>query len=215
MTTKKLLPLAGIAAVALVILSFLIGGSTPGPDASAAKVLSYYTAHDNREIAAALVLAACVPFLVFFAVALASSMWPDEPGVRPVWELVLLAGGAIAGGAFLLAAAVHFELADGADHLSATGLQVLNAVDGNGWVAWNAGMGVLMLGAAGSLLSRSVGSRWLGWPALVLGILLFIPFADFFALLVSGLWIIVTSIVLSRRAAAPAPAPAAGLALET
>jgi hypothetical protein len=215
MTTKKLLPLAGVAAVATVILSFLIGGSTPDPDASAAKVMSYYTAHDHREIAAALILAVCAPFLVFFAVALASAMWPGEPDVHPVWELVLLAGGAIAGGAFLLAAAVHFVLADGADHLSASGLQVLNAVDGNGWVAWNAGMGVLMLGAAGSLLSRSTGSKWLGWPALVLGILLFIPFADFFALLASGVWIIATSIVLYRRAGALAPVGAANLALES
>jgi hypothetical protein len=215
MTTTKLLPLAGIPAVALVIATFLIGGSTPSPDASAAKVMSFYSAHDARQIAAALVLAAGVPFLVFFGVALATAMWPGEAGVRPVWELAVLAGSALAGSAFLTAAGVHFELADGADHLSAAGLQVLNVVDGDGWVAWNAALGVLMLGAAGSLLARSAGSKRLGWPALVLGILLFIPFADFFALLLSGLWIIVTSVVLFRREAAPARAGAAGLALES
>jgi hypothetical protein len=35
--------------------------------------------------------------------------------------------------------------------------------------------------------------------ALVLGIALFIPFADFIALLASGLWIIVTSAMLFRE----------------
>jgi hypothetical protein len=34
----------------------------------------------------------------------------------------------------------------------------------------------------------------LGWIALVAGIALFIPFADFIALIVSGLWIITVSV---------------------
>ena len=38
----------------------------------------------------------------------------------------------------------------------------------------------------------------LGWIALVAGIALFIPFADFFALIVSGLWLIWTSIAMYR-----------------
>jgi hypothetical protein len=208
MTTRKLLPLSGTISVLLIALAFVIGGSTPDPDASAAKVLSFYSAHDAREIAVALVLAASVPFLVFFAVALATALWPREPAVRPVWELVLVGGSVLAGGAILIAAAVHFALADSADHLAAS---VLNVVDGDGWVAWNAGIGVMMFGAAGSLLSRA-GSRRLAWTALPLGILLFIPFADFFALLASGLWIVATSVVFTRRASAPAYTAAPGVA---
>ena len=103
-------------------------------------------------------------------------------------------------------------VADGADHLSPAGLQVLNLVDGDAWVAWNAGIGVMMLGAAGSLLSRHVASGWLGWSALVLGVLLFVPFADFFALLASALWIVATSLLLFRQAAGAAYAPTPGVA---
>lgn len=211
-TTQRLLPLSGILAVLLVVLTVVIGGGTPEPDASATKVMSFYGANEAREVAAALVLAASVPFLVMFAAALATALWPREAGVRPVWELVLLAGSALAGGAILFAAAVHFMLADGADHLSASGLQVLNLVDGDAWVAWNAGIGVMMLGAAGSLLSGLHGSRRLGWTALVLGVLLFVPFADFFALLASALWILATSVVLYRQPAGPAYAPTPGVA---
>jgi hypothetical protein len=212
MSTQKLLPLSGIIAVLLIALAVALGGGSPGPDASAAKVMSFYGAHDAREIASALVLAAVVPFLVFFAVALATALWPGEVGARPVWELVLVGGSVLAGGAILFEAAVHFALADSADHLSASALQVLNVVDGDGWVAWNAGIGVMMLGAAGSPLARRVASRWLGWTALPLGVLLFIPFADFFALLASGLWIMVMSVVLFRRVGAPAYAAAPGVA---
>jgi hypothetical protein len=66
------------------------------------------------------------------------------------------------------------------------------------WVAFNAAFGVIMLGAAGSLLADGRGYRWLGWVALLLGIALFIPYADFIALLLTLIWIIVTSVLLFR-----------------
>jgi hypothetical protein len=197
MTTQKLLPLSGIVAVLLIVVASVLGGNTPDTNASAAKVMSFYSTHDARQIAVSFALATSVPFLVFFAVALAAALWPREEGVHPAWELVLVGGGTLAGGTILLAAAVHFALADGADHLSAAGLQVLNVVDGDGWIAWNAGIGVMMLGAGGSMLSRAAESRWLARTALLLGILLFIPFADFFALLASGLWILIASVYAS------------------
>ena len=56
----------------------------------------------------------------------------------------------------------------------------------------------MMLGAGGWLLGRVGTYNMLGWTALILGVALFVPFADFFALLLSLLWIIVTSVVLYR-----------------
>jgi hypothetical protein len=99
MATQKLLPLSEIITILIVTLAAVIGGSTPDPDASAARVMSFYSTHDAREIASALALATSVPFLVFFAVALATALWPGETSLRAVWELVLLAGGVLAGGA--------------------------------------------------------------------------------------------------------------------
>ena len=57
-----------------------------------------------------------------------------------------------------------------------------------------------MLGAAGLLLTETPLPRWLGWIALLLGIALFIPYAeaDFFALVITLLWIIVASVMLYR-----------------
>ena len=56
----------------------------------------------------------------------------------------------------------------------------------------------MMLGA-GASRAASKAHPVLGWIALVAGIALFIPFADFVALIVSGLWLIWTSIALYRR----------------
>ena len=72
-------------------------------------------------------------------------------------------------------------------------------------VAFNAGFGVMMLGAAGCLLTRAGSYRWLGWIAVVLGIALFIPFADFIALILTLIWILVVSVLLFRHATAAQP----------
>jgi hypothetical protein len=48
----------------------------------------------------------------------------------------------------------------------------------------------------------------LGWIALAAGIALFIPFADFAGLIVTGLRIIAMSVLLYRRGAGLAPAVA-------
>jgi hypothetical protein len=102
---------------------------------------------------------------------------------------------------------VHFALADGGNQrISPTALQALNSLDGNTWMAFIPGLGVMMLGAAGALLSAGV-HRWLGWTALVLGVVLFIPIAGFIAMLAALLWIAVTGVMLARRAGSPLQEP--------
>jgi hypothetical protein len=111
-----------------------------------------------------------------------------------------------------MTAAIHFALLDAAtqDEVAGEAVVALNFVDGSSWVAFNAGFGVMMLGAAGLLLSAGV-MRWLGWIALVLGVAAFIPVADFVALLGTLIWIVVVSVLQARarkttHAASPAPA---------
>jgi len=81
--------------------------------------------------------------------------------------------------------------------ISPTALEALNSLDANTWMAFNPAFGVMVLAAAGLLLSAGV-MRWLGWSALVLGVAAFIPYADFFALFLTLAWIVVTSVVLAR-----------------
>ncbi len=209
MDARRILPLSGVAFVVLGLLAVVVfGGDTPDSGAPGREIASYYDAHEAREFIATFVLAASVPFLVFFAVSLALALWPGESGRPPVWELVLIAGAVATGATLLVAAMLHFALVDAADSASPGGLEALASLDANVWVAFNAGFGVMMLGAAGSLLAQAAGPRWLGWAALVLGIALFIPWADFFALLLTLVWIIVTSLLLFRERLGPTYAAA-------
>jgi hypothetical protein len=207
-SAARLLPLGGVVFVALVVIAFAgLSGDSPGIADSAATINAYYDSHHGREMIAALVVAAATPFLVLFGTSLASALWPSDGGRRPFWQMVLAGGSALGGAMWLVSAVIHFTLADAADQKGMSGgaLQALNALDTDTWIAFNGGMGVLMLGAAGALLARKVRPA-LGWIALFDGILLFIPYADFFGLIVSGLWIIVTSVLLFRRGAAFASA---------
>lgn len=213
MDLKRLLPLSGVVFVALVVLSIVgVGGSTPGTDASAAELATFYDENAVRQGLAAFLLAAAVPFVVFFGVGLATALVPREArGISP-WGYVLIAGSILVAGAVLVAAFVHFALANGGDEkIAPTALQALNSLDGNSWMAFNPAFGVMMLGAAGLLLSTGI-MRWLGWIALVLGVAAFIPFADFFALLATLVWIAVTSVVLAREKPAGVYAAAPGSA---
>jgi hypothetical protein len=206
MDTKRLFPLGGIAFVVLVVVTIVgIGGSTPGTDASAAELASFYDHHAVRQGVGSFMLAAAAPFVLFFGIGLAA-----RAGAISTWGYVLLAGTILVAGAVLLTAFVHFALANGADEeISPVALQALNSLDGNTWMAFNPAFGVMMLGAAGVLISARV-LTWLGWTALVVGIAAFIPIADFFALLATLLWIAVTGVLLARGAASPRSEPVVG-----
>lgn len=80
-------------------------------------------------------------------------------------------------------------------------------LDGNVWLPFNSGLGVMMLGAAGLLLTERVLARWLGWVALLLGIALFVPWADFIALIIALVWIIVVAVMLYRAGDNPPATP--------
>jgi hypothetical protein len=210
---QQRLPLSGIVFVALVLLTILgIGPNTPTTGDPATEIASFYDDNEVRQFVGTFVFAATVLFLVLFGVGLARSLSARDTGTSG-WGQVTIAGAILAGGAILATAAIHFALLDAATDAepSLDALVALNALDGSTWIAFNAGFGVMMLGAAGLLLSAGV-MRWLGWIALVLGVALFIPFADFFALLATLVWIVVTSIVLAREKPAAGYVAAPGAA---
>lgn len=210
---KKLFHLSGLVFVALVLVAIIaIGGSTPGTDASAAKLASFYSDHTVRQGITSFVLALAALFVVLFGVGLATSLAQRDRVGLTSWAYVLLVGTGLVAAGVLLTAFVHFALANGGDEsISPVALQALNSLDGNTWMVFNPALGVMMLGAAGVVLTGQ-SPRWLGWAALVLGVALFIPFVDFFALLATLLWIAVAGIVLARSEAKPAYVAAPGAA---
>jgi hypothetical protein len=204
----RLAMLSGAVFVVLVVVAFVVlGGSTPDEDASARKVLNFYNDHEARQIAAAIVLAASVPFLLIFSAVLHRTLRAFE-GPGGWLSTLALAGGVVAGAGFLMGAGVHLALTDAANKDAIGAAHALNFLDALDFPSFALPIGVLVF-ATGFSTFRRAGAlpRWLGWVGVIVGLLVFTP-AGFIFFGASGLWILVASIVLYLRAAPVAPAAA-------
>jgi hypothetical protein len=197
--------------VVVVVVAFgPLAGKTPGIKKSPADIADFYTKHHSKESAAAFILGIGTFFLALFV----ASAWPLIRDEGWVWSALFFGGGMVAVGGFLFAATVHLALADGANHgLDPVALQALNAIDADNYIAFGMAVGIMLLGGAGAMIPRTGALKWLGWIALLFGILSFTPLG-FIGFVGAGVWIIAVSIVLFMQAgkAASSGAPAAAAA---
>jgi hypothetical protein len=197
--------------VVLLVLGFAVfGGDTPDIDDSGSKIADFYGDHQGSQIAAAILVGLSTLFLAVFVVSLRDYLRGTGAG-GDFWPTVALIGGAISVAGFLVAVGVHVALIDGGDkNISPDAMVALNAIDSDDFFAFALPLGIMLLGAAGAILKTGAAlPRWLGWAALVLFIVQFTP-AGFIAFGLTGIWIIIASILMSQRSAAPA-APAASV----
>lgn len=112
-------------------------------------------------------------------------------------------------------ATLHLALADTPDDIDPVAVQALNALDWDYFIPFAVRMSTLLLAAGISVVRHGALPKWLGWIAIVLVVAAYTP-AGFFAFLAGGLWILVTSTLLTVRAtAARAPGDNAGSHLGT
>jgi hypothetical protein len=202
----RLAMLSGAVFVVLLIVGFaVLSGETPDENDSAQKVLSFYTDHQGKQIAASLVVIACVPFLLIFSAVLHRMLRAFE-GPGGWLSTLALAGGVAAAAGFLIGASIHLALTAAADEEAVGAAHALNFLDALCFPAFVAPMGVLVF-ATGFATFRGQGAlpRWLGWIGVIVGLLVFTP-AGFIAFIASGLWILAASVVLYLRAAPTAAA---------
>jgi hypothetical protein len=202
MQARQLLTLSGLASVILIVVAFGVGDGAPETGTSGAAVKAFYVDHSSSQQLSAYVVMFAVPFLIFFAAALRSALveWSDTKSA--IWANILLCGAVIAGAGLLLSACLQLALVSAPKDVGASAMQALNALAEQTWPAFTGGLGVFLLGAAGAMIPIRSGLRWLGWIALVLGILIFTP-AGFVGFAGSGLWIVLTSVAMTMRLRAP------------
>jgi len=205
-TWERLAPLTGLVFVAIVVVVFATGGSTPGDHDTAQQVQAFYGQHHDKHMTLAFIMAISIPFLLFFISILRYEL--RRAGGSGQLANAAFAGGVLAAAGFGILAFVHLALADagGSDKTIGT-TQALNVLDNNDFLPMAAGMGVLVLAAGLSTIRHGGLPKWLGWAGVVIGAASFTP-AGFFAFLLSGIWVVIVSILLTlgRHSAAPAPA---------
>ena len=190
------LPLTGLLFVVLIVASFLVGGETPDADASAREVVDYWTDNDDVNMLGSVIECLAAVSLLFFAATLrrSASRWTENS----VLPSVAFAGGIVAAAGIGVDAAIRFAAADVAGDVDPAVLQTFSAAWANFFFPMVIGIATLVLATSLAGWRSGAVPKWLA----VIGVLIFVAFftpAGFVAFLVSGVWIIVLSVMLSRR----------------
>jgi hypothetical protein len=201
-TWAKRAPLLGIVSVGLFIAAFAVGGETPDADETPQKVVSFYTDHDSGQTAAAILLAYASLFLVFFAGALRRALRATEQGTGGV-SAVSFGGALLMAVGFLIFGGLSFTLADVSDKLDPSAAQALNALNSDLFLPVAVGTALFLLASGIGVVRGGALPKWLGWAAIVAGVIAVTPIG-FFAIPLSGIWILIASVMLFMRAPAAA-----------
>ena len=205
MSPKRIAPLSALAFIVLNVLSgpvFGSGTNIPKLSSSGATTTAFYVAHHSDQVISAILLAISALFVVTFALA-CRELIPSE---SRMWPSLFVGGSLIAAAGDLVAAGNHIALATAAhDHLSPAAIQALNAFDTSvPQLAFGIGFGIMLLGAAATMIPLTGYLRRFGWIALPLGIACVGTLGEvIFPLVV--LWMLVLSVMLYRRGAAGGP----------
>ena len=199
-------PLAGVLAVAGMVIAFAIGGDSPSSDDPDAEITSYWASnsHQVRNIAAFFVfLAGILLLLVFFSVLrtrlVRAEGQPGRASALAYGAGVASAGLLFSGASFFLAPAFVAKDTE-RFQLDPNTFRILNDL---GYELWVGGVvvGALVVWAASVVALRTaVLPRWFAWLGILVGIVLLLGFF-FIPVFVYWAWILVVALLLARRPA--------------
>jgi hypothetical protein len=204
LSVKRWIGYGGLVFFALVAVAVFVTPSTPSTNATAAKVVAHY--HKNQGLyyfSAYVIMVAIIVGLAYF--------WYLREYLVRIPEnrrllTVAFAGAILFAVSGAVGAGLNFALADGSHraNLPASTMQTLNLMSNDFQLPIAAAGAATFLIVTGTLVLRNGGlPRWLGWVAVVFGV---ISVTGFVGPAGIGLWILLTSITLiiqGRREAIP------------
>jgi hypothetical protein len=197
MSYRRWLALCGVAAPLLIILAIVaVGGNSPQDDASPEKVMTFYRGHLTATRISGLMVAIGAVLLVLFAARLRELLRDGSE----VFSLAAFGGAVLGSAAFMFAVAVHFSVADAADNQFVEQAHTLNVLDNDSLIAAVFGMSVMFLAAGIAIVSRPVLPRWLGWAAIVIGVVSLAGPIGFIAAALGLVWLLVVGIIMFLHA---------------
>jgi hypothetical protein len=207
---ERFAPLAGVLFIVLAIASVIVGGDPPDADASTQKIVDFYSDNETENIISAVLGAwATVAFLWFAGVVRANVACAERPGSR--LASVVMAGASIFATGLFILSGLQFILADMADEVSPEAAQALHVLYDGLWLPLVGGLCPFLLAAGLGAIRHGAFPTWLGWIAIVLGVVCLTPLG-FIGFLAGLVWILIASIVLFLKAnaagAGAAPPPA-------
>ena len=199
------LPLTGILFIAMAITGFIVGGEPPDAAGNSAdEIVQFYTDNGGRVMAGIIILSIATVLFVFFGSYLRSVLdrGAGEDGmfsrIAFVGAVVFAVGGAI-DGTLLIA------ISEAAGDVEPAQIETLQAFWDNDFLPLALGVVLFTLGSGISIVLHKSLPVWLGWIAIVLGIVAMTPLG-WIAFMATGVWILIVSVMLlmsERKVATP------------
>ena len=199
---SRLAPLTGVVFAVLAAAAFLTAPGAPSATDSGQRVIAFYVAHGSNAKASDNLWMFAFAFLLLFAGSLRAFL-RQTPAAEPLSALML------AGAAVLTAGAcVYFgfdlTLASVPGHLQPAAAQALNVLALKLFLPVSAGGLVFGVASGLAILRGARLPRWLGWAAIVIGILTATP-AGLLGIVAFIFWTATISVLVFRRDDAVAP----------
>ena len=190
-------PLTGVAFIVVAIVGFAIGGEPPDADSPVEEIVDHYVDNEGSVMFGAALGGIAATLLIFFAGYLRKVLRAAE-GEGGVLSAVALVGATILAVGAALDATISFALAETAEDIEPTSVQTLQALWDNDFMPFAVGSQVLFLAAGLSVVRHGALPKWLGWVAIVLGLVSVTPIG-FIAFIGGAIWIAIVSVILSLR----------------
>lgn len=206
----------GIVYAILFALGFIVlGGSDPSLSSKPTSIINYYNDHHDSALVGTFAVALGTVGFAFFAGVLRNAILATGRRARHLCAVAMI-GVAVYVGGLLLMAVIHFTLLDAAHYKQPDVAQVLNFLDQDDFFPTVAGLSIFMLAIGTAILRTRALPIWLGWFALLVGVVAMAGPAGAIAFLFAPVWTLCAAIVLllrqtpisdltAPRADAPAP----------
>lgn len=203
-----LLPLTGVGFVVLGIVSFIVQGQPKDANDPVNEIVNFYLDNKDQIIAAQVIGAISGLLLIAFGAYLAKMLRAADEGSW-VLPLLPLVGFVIMVIGFAIDGTILIALAEAADDIEPTSVQTLQALWDNDFLPIALGLMVFLFSFGIAVVRSGALPRWLGWVAILLGIVALIPPIGFVSFIGGALLIVIVSILLAVRARRDGAAPTA------
>lgn len=192
---------AGLAFLILTAVMMFLSGSDIADGASGAKVVESIEADKDGLLVAVFLTPVAVAVLLLFTARLRGLVGPAAGAGRRLLQY----GAVILASAMALGASIDLALITAADNNQEAVAQALNVLDSSTWMPFTIGLAILLTGAGMSVLRTGVLPAWMGWVALVVGVVSLLGPGGFAGYFLGPLWVGFAGSMLATRRTAPAP----------
>jgi hypothetical protein len=203
-----LVPLAGAGFVVLGIISFIVQGEPKSADDPVNEIVDFYLDNKDSILAAQVIGAIAGLLLIAFGAYLAKVLRAADEGTR-VLPLLPLIGFVIMNVGFAIDGTILIALAEAADDIEPNSVQTLQALWDNDFLPIAFGIMLFLFSFGIAVVRSGALPKWLGWVAIVLGVVALIPPIGFASFIGAALLILIVSIMLTVRARREGSVPAA------